>query len=388
MSSWQPLPSALLMQMPKTYALAEIAAQRDAMRARGEDVLDVSLGESHVEPPDQTRDALARAAAEVPFNRYPGPRGSPELRAAFADLYRRRYGAALDPDREVLPLLGSKEAIVNLARAFADCDKPVYSSPVGYPVYRAAAALAGAELCYLGGDWDDGYRPSFVGPPRRGGVAFVSSPANPTSAVLGRDTIERFAAECREREVVLCFDAAYAELSGAGAPALAIPTAGKSGVVEFHSLSKSLSLAGWRVGFAVGDPDIIDGLARVKAFCDAGVPSPQQRALVHLLPVCEELFDHTRLHFADQQRALRAALAPLALELFESDAGMFCWLRPGRPGVEFARACMAAGVVLVPGQVFGPGGADCARISATLPKERMSELAGRLGRILDEGGRG
>jgi aspartate/methionine/tyrosine aminotransferase len=158
-------------------------------------------------------------------------------------------------------------------------------------------------------------------------------------------------------------------------------------VVEFHSLSKSLSLAGWRVGFAVGDPDIIDGLARVKAFCDAGVPSPQQRALVHLLPVCDELFDHTRLHFADQQRALRAALAPLALELFESDAGMFCWLRPGRPGVEFARACMAAGVVLVPGQVFGPGGADCARISATLPQERMGELAGRLGRILDQGSR-
>jgi len=387
MSSWQPLPSALLMQMPKTYALAEIAAQRDAMRARGVDVLDVSLGESHLEPAAQTRAALARAAAEVPFNRYPGPRGSPELRAAFADLYRRRYGAALDPDREVLPLLGSKEAIVNLARAFADREKPVYSSRVGYPVYRAAAVQAGAELSYLDGEWEDAYRPTFAGPPRRGGVAFVSSPANPTSAVLDRDTISRFAAHCRERDVVLCFDAAYAELSGGGAPTLAIPIIGKSGVVEFHSLSKSLSLAGWRVGFAVGDPDIIEGLARVKAFCDAGVPSPQQGALAHLLPVCDELLDRTRQHFAAQQRALRAALEPLALEMFESNAGMFCWLRPGRPGVEFARACLVEGVVLVPGQVFGPGGADCVRISATLPQKRMGELADRLAGILGEGRR-
>jgi LL-diaminopimelate aminotransferase len=382
MSNWQPLPSGLLTQMPKTYALAEIAAERDAMRARGVDVLDVSLGESDLEPPAQTREALARAAAEAAFNRYPPPRGSRELRAAFADLYRRRYGAALDPDREVLALLGSKEAIVNLARAFADREKPVYTSRVGYPVYRAAAVQSGAELVYLGGDWEDGYVPTFAGPPRRGGVAFVSSPANPTSAVLDRSDIERFAAECRERDVVLCFDAAYAELSGGRAPALAIPTAGKSGLIEFHSLSKSLSLAGWRVGFAVGDADIIDGLARVKSFCDAGVPSPQQHAIGHLLPACDELLDRTRLHFAAQQRALRSALAPLPVEILETDAGMFCWLKPGRPGVEFARACLVEGVVLVPGQVFGPGGADCVRISATLPRERIGELAGRLGRIL------
>jgi LL-diaminopimelate aminotransferase len=382
MTHWQPIPSALLAQMPRTYAMAELVAEREAMRARGVDVLDVSIGELHLAPDAQAREALARAAADVAFNRYPDLRGSRELRAAFADLYRRRYGVELDPDREVVALLGSKEGIVNLARAFADREHPVYCGRVGYPVYRAAAAQAGAELVYLGGDWDDGYRPAFADPARRGGVALVSSPSNPTGAVLDRADIERFAAECRERDVVLCFDAAYAELSGAGAPILAIPTVGRRGVVELHSLSKSLSLAGWRVGFAVGDPDIIDGLARVKAFCDAGVPTPQQHALRHLLPVCDGILDRTRRQIAELQDALRTQLGGLGCQMFETGAGLFCWLKPGRPGVEFARACLSEGVVLVPGSVFGAGGADCVRISATVSADRMAELADRLRRVL------
>jgi LL-diaminopimelate aminotransferase len=382
MSNWQPIPSALLAQIPKTYAMAELVAQRDAMRARGIDVIDVSIGEPHLAPDAQTREALARAAADVAFNRYPDLRGGRELRAAFADLYRRRYGVELDPDREVLALLGTKEGIVNLARAFADRERPVYCGRVGYPVYRAAAPQAGAELVFLGGEWEDGYRPSFLGPARRGGVAFVSSPSNPTGAILDRAAIERFAAECRERDAVLCFDAAYAELSGTHAPVLALPTVGRQGVVELHSMSKSLSLAGWRVGFAVGDPEIIDGLARIKSFCDAGVPTPQQHALRHLLPVCDGIFDRMRQQIGELQQALCTHLAVLGREIFDTRAGLFCWLRPGRPGAEFARACLAEGVVLVPGTVFGPGGTDCVRISATLSADRMAELADRLRRVL------
>jgi LL-diaminopimelate aminotransferase len=382
MSNWQPIPSTLLAQMPKTYAMAALVAEREAMRARGIDVLDVSIGELHLAPDGQTREALARASADVAFNRYPELRGSRELRAAFADFYHRRYGVELDPDREVLALLGTKEGIVNLARAFADREQPVYCAQVGYPVYRAAALMANAELVHLGGTWEDGYRPTFVGPARRGGVALVSSPANPTGAVMERADIEHFAAQCRERDAVLCFDAAYAELSGAGAPVLAIPTVGRRGVVELHSLSKSLSLAGWRVGFAVGDPEILDGMARVKSFCDAGVPTPQQHAVRHLLPLCDGILDRTRQQIADLHEVLRAQLAALGCEIFETRAGLFCWLRPGRPGAEFARACLNEGVVLVPGSVFGPGGVDCVRISATVSAERMTELAARLRRVL------
>lgn len=382
MTHWQPIPSALLAQMPVTYAMAELVAERDAMRARGIDVLDVSIGELHLAPDAQTREALARAAADVPFNRYPELRGSRELRAAFADFYRRRYGVEIDPDREVLPLLGTKEGIVSLARAFADRDQPVYCGRVGYPVYRGAALQAGAELVYLGGEWDDGYRPAFVGPARRGGVAFVSSPSNPTGAVMDRADIERFAAQCRERNAVLCFDAAYAELSGTAAPVLAIPTVGCRGVVELHSLSKSLALAGWRVGFAVGDPDIINGLTRVKSFCDAGLPTPQQHAVRHLLPVCDGILERTRRQVADLQEALRAQLASLGREIFDTRAGLFCWLKPGRPGAELARACLQEGLVLVPGAMFGPGGVDCVRISVTLSVDRMPELVARLRRVL------
>lgn len=382
MSNWQPISSTLLAQIPKSYVMADLVAERAAMRARGIDVLDVSIGELHLAPDAQTREALARAAADVAFNRYPDLRGSRELRAAFADLYRRRYGVELDPDREVLALLGTKEGIVNLARAFADREHPVYCGRVGYPVYRAAALQAGAELVALGGDWETGYRPVFAGPARRGGVAFVSSPSNPTGAVLDRADIERFAAQCRERDAVLCFDAAYAELSGPGAPILAVPTVGRQGVVELHSLSKSLSLAGWRVGFAVGDPELLDGLARIKAFCDSGMPAPQQHAVRHLLPICDGILDRTRRQIADLQEVLRAQLAVLGLEIFETRAGLFCWLKPGRPGTEFARSCLNEGIVLVPGAVFGPGGADCVRISATLPADRMAELADRLRRVL------
>lgn len=377
-----PIPSALLAKVPKSYAMADLVAEREAMKARGVDVLDVSIGELHLAPDPLTREALARAAMDVPFNRYGELRGARELRAAFAELYHRRYGVELDPDREVLALLGSKEGIVNLARAFADREHPVYCGRVVYPVYRAAAVQAGAELVALGGEWEDGYRPSFISPARQGGVAFVSSPSNPTGAVLDRADLERFAAACREREVALCFDAAYAELSGAAAPTLAIPTVGKRGVVELHSMSKSLSLAGWRVGFAVGDPDLIDGLARVKAFIDSGVPTPMQHAIRHLLPICDGILDRTRRQIAEIQQAMRAQLATLGQPIFDTPAGLFCWLKPGRPGLEVARAALGEGVVLVPGTVFGPGGADHVRLSATLPVERMAELAERLRRIL------
>jgi LL-diaminopimelate aminotransferase len=382
MTTYQPIGSKLLAQIPRTYVMADLVAQREAMRARGIDVLDVSIGELHLAPDPLTREALARAAAEVAFNRYPDLRGGRELRAAFADLYRRRYGVELDPDREVLALLGSKEGIVNLARAYADREQPVYCGRVVYPVYRAAAVQAGAELVHLAGEWEDGYRPAFTGPARRGGVAFVSSPSNPTGAVLGPADIERFAAQCRERDAVLCFDAAYAELSGAGAPILAVPTVGTRGVVELHSLSKSLSLAGWRVGFAVGDPELLDGLARVKAFTDSGVPSPQQHAMRHLLPVCDGVLDRTRRQIGELQQVLRAQLQTLGRDIFDSPAGLFCWLRTGRPGIEVAQACLNEGVVLVPGAVFGPGGADHIRISATLSADRMTELAERLRRVL------
>lgn len=383
-----PLPSRHLEALPASYAIARAVALRNRLLAEGRDVIDLSVGEPFLPPPPEANAALARAAEGANFNKYPPHRGTGALRSAFADFYRRRYGVQLDPETQVLPLLGSKEGLVNMTLALADESKPVYTNQVSYPVYRSAAHLAAAPIMDLGGSWETGYLPELPPAdrcPGPGGIALVDCPGNPTGALIPPDAIERLLTGCRARQIAFCFDAAYVELRGAGDPVLPIPRFGDDGVVEFHSLSKSMSLAGWRVGFAVGSPAIVNALAKMKTFIDSGVPLPIQLAAVEALGACDAWIDQARTRYVEYQRQFRAALRGLPIELFPSEASMFCWARlPGVPGQLVAEACAEEAVVLIQGDSFGPAGADCFRMTANLADgPRLAELRARLVRVCE-----
>lgn len=380
------------------------------LQREGRAPINLSIGEPELPPAPAFLRALescasdgASTSASAPAHaRYPQIAGTAELREAFAAFYAVRYGPRLDPEHEILPLIGAKEGIAHLVLAFADDAQPVFLPSVGYPVYESSARMAGAPTVSLGGAWEDGYRPTLQSVSShgsgndglRGGLVIVGSPANPTGAIVDATTLDGLVSAARARAAVFCFDAAYVELRGT-APAVPLPIArcGIDGVVELHSLSKTFAIPGWRIAFAVGDRAVIAALKRIKSFVDSGVPGPMQDAVARALPMAVPAIDGARAAFIERHRRFRemagAAVPDRLLELFPSDAGMFAWARvrgtsakPRPSGELLAAALEAEGLVVVPGSAFGEAGADCVRMTVSVPPERLAEVGARLGRAI------
>ena len=388
MPNSKPLVSSLLRSVPQSYAMTAIFDLRRKLQAEGVDIVDLSVGEPSLAPPQRAREELAKAALEGVHHKYPQFKGTIELRSAFSDYYERRYGWRPDPETQVLPLLGSKEGLLNLTRALSGGNLPVYVGGVSYPAYRSSAFASGANIVELGGGWEEGYNPTYPDSAQgEGGLALVSSPANPTGAVFGGDNLAAFIEESRKRRIVLAYDAAYAELSGTKSPVMPLRAHGTDMIIELHSLSKSHSLASWRIGFAVGSAELLGPLARMKSFQDGGVPGPIQTAVANLLPHCDDFVDMHRRALHEQHFAMRQTLDGLPLELFPSPGGMFAWIRTANmDGQAFAAKLMKEGVLVVPGEVFGPGGARCLRVNVSVAPEKLPEVRRRFEIALrDEG---
>lgn len=353
---------------PDGYVFAEVMAQRNDLRARFDDLIDLSLGEPDRAPPAWASEVLLRSAERVDARAYPQARGSARLRRAFAAFYERRYGVQLDPDKEILPLAGTKEAFGKLALVAAGARRPIYVEPVCYPAHRSAAQVVGAPIIELESSWANDFQARLPAAELSGGLVFVASPGNPTGSVLSATTLRSLAHAARARGAIFCHDAAYAELAGTAGTdlPLAIPSVGTAGVVELHSLSKSFSLAGWRVGFAVGDAAIISELARVKLWFDAGLPSIFQEAAATLLERADEYLAGAREHYLARQRKLRSALAAAAVSVYRGDAGLFCWAwAPDGDAHGWAQGLLGAHVLGIPGQAFGVAGQGALRFSVT-----------------------
>jgi LL-diaminopimelate aminotransferase len=378
----RPRPSTILENIGGGYALAKTSNERAALPR---EVIDLSIGEPRLPPPPVALEALARAARQTGHHDYAPFRGTTRLREAFAAWYQRRYGLALDPGRQVLPLLGAKEGLSHLIMAFAGPGLPVYCGEVSYPIFRGTAKLVGAPVVELPGGWDEAYVPSF---PERssgeGGLVLLPSPSNPTSATIPRPALLGLIEEARRRGLVFCFDAAYAELPGSGEVTVALPQAGDELLVEMHTLSKALCLAGWRVGFAVGSPAIIDGLAQVKSFVDAGIPFPLQQAATEVLEAdCDEHIASVRKTFLERQRRLRSVIAGLGLPLLASDAGMYLWTRVPGDGARMTALCAEENLFVMRGSAFGAAGASYVRLHVAVEEDRLPEVRARLARALE-----
>ena len=354
-----------------TYPLSRVASVRAKAHERGAELIDLSLGEPSDPIPPLLRDALVEAIATTPFDAYPMSAGLPELREAIAAWVARRYpGAALDPDTEVVPTLGSKEPIATLARIFARPGDMIAVAAPGYPVPERSALFAGLRVARIPLTAAGGWLPDPDVIPWGDELAIVwlTSPHNPTGAVAAPELVADLAERCRRHGAILAVDEAYSELWFDGTPpGSALQLADRSGVVVFNTLSKRSGVPGLRSGFAAGDPEIVGRLKRVRI--DAGT-TPQlfvQRASIAAWE------DEAHVALARESYAARRALLAGACERAGlasagAPAGMFLWLRaPDGDDIAAFTRLAEQGILTVPGSYLGTTGAGYLRTSFTRP---------------------
>ncbi len=370
------------------YLFARISQLIAQKRAEGVDVISFGIGDPDLPTPGHILDALKRAADDPANHRYPETEGLPTLRAAVAAWYRRRHGVPLDPDAEVVSLIGSKEGIGHLPLCVADPGDVVLVTDPGYPVYEVGAMFAGAEVVRLPLREEDGWLPRLEEVPdsvaAQARLLWLNYPNNPTGAVADEAFFARAVAWARRHDIWIAHDLAYADVTFDGyvAPSILEVDGAREVAIEFNSLSKSFNMTGWRVAMAVGNPTLIDALTRVKSNLDSGIPQAiQEMAIAALEGPLHEIERHNAIYQRRRDRAVEA-LRALGLDVDPPSASLYVWAR--LPEGEHTSAAFAerllneTGVVVTPGIAYGEAGEGYVRLSLTLPDERVDEGLSRL----------
>lgn len=382
--------SARVDRLP-AYAVAELAAVKRRLLAQGVDVIDLGAGDADFPPPEVAVHALAEAAAEPRMSRYGFQLGLPAFREAAARYMRRRFGVDLDPVHELLPLIGSKEGLAHLPAAVVNPGELCVLPDPGYPAYVGGAVLADAGIEYYPLRAEEGFLVELERLPRarldQVRLVYLNYPNNPTAAVAPRDYLERLVALCRQREIVIAYDNPYCEITfdGYRAPSILEIPGARDVALEFHSLSKSFAMTGWRLAWAAGSASLIAGLTRLKSYVDTGAFLALQHAGAAVLDRAEALVEPLRRRFRERRDRAVRALREAGLDATAPRATMYLWIPvPGRaPAAEFARALLEGeGVVVLPGTAFGAGGEGYFRIALTVEPDRLAEAAGRVERTL------
>lgn len=372
------------------YLFAEIDRQKREARARGVDLIDLGIGDPDLPTPPHVVDALARAARDPRNHRYPDYEGLLSFREAVAGWYRRRFGVTLDPATEVLTLIGSKEGTAHIPLAFVNPGDVVLVPDPGYPVYAAGTVFAGGEPYFLPLRAEHGFLPDLDAVPadvlRRAKMLFLNYPNNPTAATAPREFFEAVVRLAQRHGLIVCHDAMYSELCFDGyAPGsfLQVPGAKEVGV-EFHSCSKTYSMTGWRIGFVVGNREILAGLGRVKTNVDSGVFQAVQEAAIAALTGPQDYVAWARGVYQERRDLVVAGLRQLGLPVWVPRATFFVWapVPDGGDSRKWAsRLLQEAGVVVTPGVGFGPAGEGYYRIALTVDRDRIAEAMARLARL-------
>jgi len=377
-------------QLP-TYPMAELPAIKRRLIEQGVDVIDVGAGDADFAPPEVAVSALARALQDPAMSRYAFQLGLPAFRESAAAYMRRRFGVSVDPFKELHPLLGSKEGIAHLAAAVLDPGDAAIVPVPGYAVYHGGTVLADAEPYLVDLTPRTDFLLELDEIPRdalkRAKLIYLNYPNNPTAAAAPRDYLERTIAACRRHDLVLAYDNPYCEITFDGyvAPSIFEIPGAMDVAVEFHSLSKSFCMTGWRLGWAVGRPDRIAALARVKNYIDTGAFLAVQAAGAEVLKQAERISAGYAVQFRERRDAVLPALRSNGFEVESPRATMYLWipLPEGLPSAAFQkRALEDVGVVTLPGSAFGAGAEGFFRIALTVATPRLLEAAERLGKVL------
>lgn len=369
-----------------TYVFAALERRIGAMQAQGTDVIRLDIGSPDLAPPQAVVEALERSARDPHKHGYASFYGAPSFRAAVAAYYRRRFEVDLDPETQVLALIGSKEGIFHLPMAFVDPGTVVLVPDPGYPTYSNSVHLVGGEEYRIPLVEQRGWLPDLGAVPpeilARTRVLWLNYPNNPTTAVAPLSFLKQAVAFARRYGILLAYDNPYADVTWDGyvAPSvLQIPGA-LDVAVEFNSFSKSHNMAGWRVGMVVGNSEAVTALARLKTNADTGIFQPIQDAAVVALETDSGWLKQRNQVYKERRQVVTAALDRMGLSYTPSQATLYVWVRlpGGASSVEFSSALLeATGVSLSPGSAFGSQGEGYARITLGHPAERLAEAMTR-----------
>jgi len=383
-------PSARLVALPG-YPLAELPEIKRRLIAAGRDVIDLGAGDNDAPPPRVAVEAL-QAAVENPANsKYGFQQGHPGFRRAASDYVHRRFGHRFDPSTELLPLIGSKEGLAHMPFAFVNPGEAVVIPEPGYQAYLGGTVLACADPYVVPLEAEHGFLLNLDAIPEdvlhRTKLMFLNYPNNPTAAVATPEYLERVVALCRKHQIVLAYDNAYCDIvfDGYRAPSIFDIAGANEVAVEFFSLSKSFSMTGWRIGFAVGRPNLIAPLTRAKTYKDTGPFLAVQEAGAAVLDHAEEFIPGICAEICRRRDAAVPALRAAGFAVALPKAAMYLWigLPAGITSKAFARhALEEEGVLVLPGSAFGPAGEGYFRIALTVPSARLVEAVGRLTKAL------
>jgi len=373
------------------YPLAKIPQRKRELIAAGMDVIDIGAGDADVPPPDIAKRALVDALPDLGMHKYGFQLGLPAFRQAVVRYHERRFGQRFDPFTETHPLIGSKEGIAHLAQAICNPGDVAIVPEPGYQCYIGGSICAGAEVhIYPLTPRTDflvelGELPSDL--LRRTRIVFLNYPNNPTAAVAPREYLERTVAIAREYGIVIAYDNPYVEIvyEGYRAPSIFEVEGARDVAVEFHSCSKSFSMTGWRLGWALGGTELIAALVKVKSYYDTGAFLAIQHAGAQVLDHAEELVKPLAEMFQRRRDTAVAALTRAGFAVPVPKATLYLWipLPPRVSSQAFAdRAMDETGVVVMPGRGFGASAEGYFRVALTVPEARLEEAAVRLGKTL------
>jgi len=381
--------SARIKALPP-YLFAELDRKKEEVRARGVDIIDLGVGDPDRPTPKFIVERMEREAAVPANHRYPSYEGLPEFRAAAAKWYRRRFDVSLDPSSEVVALIGSKEGIAHFPLAFVNPGDGVLVPDPGYPVYHIATMFAGGKSHFMPLLRENGFLPDLDAIPgfvlAKTKILFLNYPNNPTSATADRKFFRKVLGLAEEHDLIVAHDAAYTEVYFDGKRPMSIlelPGA-KKRCIEFHSLSKTYNMTGWRIGFAVGNVDLVAGLGKVKTNVDSGAFQAVQCAGIAALTGGDRASEGIRRIYQERRDVLIPGLRALGLDPVIPKATFYVWI-PVPKGYTSASFCAhlleKTGIVTTPGSGFGKRGEGYVRIALTKEKGRIREALSRMRKV-------
>ena len=369
------------------YLFVEISRKIAELKARGEDVITFGIGDPDIPTPEHIIERLCQASRDPANHRYPETDGLPEMRVAIAEWYEKRFGIKLNPDKEVLPLIGAKEGIAHIALCFVDPGDTVLVPDPGYPVYSIGTMFCGGKSYFMPLTEENNYIPDMdVIPPEvahKAKVLWINYPNNPTSAVAGLDFFAKVVAFAKKYNIVVCHDNAYSDVHYDGyrpVSFLQVPGAKDIGM-EFNSFSKSYNMTGWRIGMAVGNAAVIDALMRVKSNLDSGIPQAIQHAAIAAVRGAQDcIVQHNRIYQRRRDIVVQT-LNSIGIKANLPQASLYVWAKvpPGYTSAQFAAKLLTeTSVVVTPGLGYGKHGEGYIRLSLTTPDDRVIQGMARL----------
>ena len=367
------------------YLFAEIDRLKEEVIKEGVDVIDLGVGDPDIPTPKEIVEAAKRALEKPENHRYPSYVGMLSFRKAVADWYKRRFNVELDPETEVVSLIGSKEGIAHLPLAYIESGDYALVPDPGYPVYPVAVMFAGGEAIKMPLKEENGFLPDLDSISedvfKKTKLMFIGYPNNPTAAVAEKEFYEKIIDLAKEYDFIVASDNAYSEICYDGyKPISFLEVEGAKDVgIEFHSLSKTFNMTGWRIGFAVGNKDVIAALGKVKTNIDSGIFQAVQEAGIYALNNAEELNGRIIKIFQERRDNMAEALKKAGFEFNLPKATFYFWVKvpEGYTSAEFTKKLLKEkGIVVTPGNGFGDAGEGYFRISITNP--RIEEAVERI----------